>query len=79
MLRRIDQKIDGLSSQMKNTDARLEHLFERMKEHYVYLTAEISRLEEEWKRTTFGETSQAKEREIKKLKAQLQDLDHYIE
>ncbi|WVY95104.1 hypothetical protein V8G54_034192 [Vigna mungo] len=44
MLRRIDQKIDGLSSQVKNTDARLELLSERMKEHYVHLTAEISRL-----------------------------------
>ncbi|WVY93330.1 hypothetical protein V8G54_032418 [Vigna mungo] len=50
-----------------------------MKDHYVHLTAEISRLEEEWKRTTFGETSHATKREIKKLKAQLHDLDHYIE
>ncbi|WVZ06035.1 hypothetical protein V8G54_019381 [Vigna mungo] len=79
MLRRIDQKIDGLSSQVKNTNARLELLSERMKEHYVHLTAEISRLEEEWKMTTFGEASHATEREIKKLKAQLHDLDHYIE
>ncbi|WVY98415.1 hypothetical protein V8G54_030566 [Vigna mungo] len=79
MLRRIDQKIDGLSSQVKNTDARLELLSERMKEHYVHLTAEISRLEEEWKMTTFGEASHATEREIKKLKAQLHDLDHYID
>ncbi|WVY90316.1 hypothetical protein V8G54_035830 [Vigna mungo] len=71
-------KINGLSSQMKNTDARLELLFERMKDHYVHLT-EISRLEEEWKKTTFGETSHATKREIKKLKAQVHDLDHYIE
>ncbi|WVZ19542.1 hypothetical protein V8G54_006864 [Vigna mungo] len=74
-----DGRSKPLTQAEENTDALLEDLSERMKEHYAYLTTEISRLEEEWKKTTFGETSQAKEREIKKLKAQLQDLDHYIE
>ena len=50
-----------------------------MKKQYHQLSKEISRLEEEWRKTTFEATSDAKEKEIKRLKAQVQDLDRYIE
>ena len=50
-----------------------------MKKQYHQLSKEISRLEEEWRNTTFGAVSAAKEREIRRFKAQVQDLDRYIE
>ena len=49
-----------------------------MKKQYHQLSKEIVRLEEEWRKTTFGAASDAKEREIRRLKAQVQDLDRYI-
>jgi len=49
-----------------------------MKKQYHQLSKKISLLEEEWRKTTF-EASDAKEREIRRLKAQVQDLDRYIE
>ena len=42
---------------------------------YHQLSKEIARLEEEWRKSTFGAESDAKEREIRRLKAQVQDLD----
>ncbi|QCD84109.1 Viral movement protein [Vigna unguiculata] len=39
---------------------------------------DISRLEKQWKETTFGPASDAKEKEIRTLKAQIHDLDQII-
>jgi len=46
--------------------------------NYKQLSLEISRLKEEWKSMTFGEASHAKEREIRRLKAQIKEMDDYI-
>jgi len=64
---------------VSTNDEKLQYLSERMKKQYYQLSKEISRLEEEWRKTTFGTASDAKEREIRRLKAQVQDLDRYIE
>ena len=42
-----------------------------MKKQYHQLSKEIACLEDEWKKNTFGAVSDAKEREIRRLKAQV--------
>ncbi|KAH1197279.1 polyprotein [Glycine max] len=79
LLKKIDEKIDKIYTHVNTNDERLQYLSERMKKHYHQISKEISRLEEEWRKTTFGAVSDAKEREIRRLKAQVQDLDRYIE
>ena len=64
---------------MSTNDKKLQYLSERMKKQYHLLSKEISCLVEEWRKTTFRAASDAKEREIRRLKAQVQDLDRYIE
>ena len=64
---------------MSTNDEKLQYLSERMKKQYHQLSKEISRFEEEWRNTTFGAAFDAQKREIRRLKAQVQDLDRYIE
>ncbi|KAG5032675.1 hypothetical protein JHK82_016250 [Glycine max] len=78
-LKKIDEKIDRICTQVSTNDEKLQYLPDRMKKQYHQLSKEIARLEEEWRKTAFGVASNAKEREIRRLKAQVQDLDRYIE
>ena len=78
-MKKIDEKIDKIYTQVSTNDERIQYLSKRMKKQYHQLSKEISRLEEEWRNTTFGAVSAAKEREIRRFKAQVQDLDRYIE
>ena len=78
ILKRIDARVSRLSTYIEETDGRLLHLSERMQKHYQHLSLEISRLENEWKITSFGKASDEKEREIRKLKSQIQELDEII-
>ncbi|RDX90392.1 hypothetical protein CR513_27747, partial [Mucuna pruriens] len=71
--------MEKISSRLERSDEKLVLLSNKMRRYYHQLTVNISRLKAEWKNTRFGEASNAKEREIRKLKAQLQDLDNYIE
>ncbi|QCD84079.1 hypothetical protein DEO72_LG2g4429 [Vigna unguiculata] len=78
ILKRIDAGVSRLSTHIEETDGRLLHLSERMHKHYQHLSLEISRLENEWKITSFGKASDEKEKEIRKLKSQIQELDDII-
>ncbi|QCE06157.1 hypothetical protein DEO72_LG9g1168 [Vigna unguiculata] len=68
ILKRIDAGVSRLSTHIEETDGRILHLSERMQKHYHHLSLEISRLEKEWKTTSFGKASDQKEREIRSLK-----------
>ncbi|QCD84057.1 hypothetical protein DEO72_LG2g4407 [Vigna unguiculata] len=78
ILKRIDAGVSRLSTHIEETDGRILHLSERMQKHYHHLSLEISRLEKEWKTTSFGKASDEKEREIRSLKSQIQELDDLI-
>jgi len=78
LLKKINEKIDKIYTQVRTNDERLQYLSERMKKQYHQLSKEISYLEEEWRKPIFGAISNAKEREIRRFKAQVQDLDRYI-
>ena len=79
LLKKINEKIDKICTKVSTNDENLPYLSERMEKQHHQLSKEISRLEEEWRKTAFGVASNAKEREIRRLKAQVQDLDRYIE
>jgi len=78
ILQRLDQKMETISMHLEKSDEKLQLLSSKMRKYYKQLSSEISRLEEEWKSMTFGEASHAKEREIRRLKAQIKDIDDYI-
>ena len=78
-MKRIDENIDKIYTQVSTGDEKFQYLSERTEKQYHQLSKEITRLEDEWKNTTFGAILDAKEREIRRLKAQVQDLDRYIE
>ncbi|RDX86622.1 hypothetical protein CR513_32028, partial [Mucuna pruriens] len=79
LLKKIDDKVNKISSTVDKCDERLEVLSERMRKLYHQLTAEISKNEEEWRKLKFGEESNKKEREVRRLKAELYELENYIE
>ncbi|RDX88095.1 hypothetical protein CR513_30350, partial [Mucuna pruriens] len=64
ILKKIDEKMEKISSRLERFDEKLDILSNKMKRYYHQLTANISHLEGEWKNTRFGEASNAKEREI---------------
>jgi len=78
ILQRLDQKMETISMHLEKSDEKLQLLSSKMRKYYKQLSSEISRLDEEWKSMTFGEASHAKEREIRRLKAQIKELDDYI-
>jgi len=78
ILKCIDAKIERLATHADQSNDRLQHLSDKMQKYYKQLSQEISRLEKQWKETTFGPASDAKEREIRRLKAQIHDLDEII-
>jgi len=78
ILQRLDQKMETISMHLEKSDEKLQLLSSKMRKYYKQLSSEISRLEEEWKSMTFGEASHAKEREIRRLKAQIKEMDDYI-
>jgi len=78
ILQRLDQKMDTISIHLEKSDEKLQLLSSKMRKYYKQLSSKISRVEEEWKSMTFGEASHAKEREIRRLKAQIKELDDYI-
>ncbi|RDX84613.1 hypothetical protein CR513_34315, partial [Mucuna pruriens] len=79
LLKKIDEKVDKISFKVDKCDERLEVLSDRMRKLYHQLTAEISKNEEEWRKLKFGEESNRKEREVCRLKAELYELENYIE
>ena len=78
-LKKIDEKIDHISIQVDESEKRLQYLSSKMRKYYKKLLTDISQLEEELRHTKFGEEMNAKDREIRKLSAQIRDLDAQID
>jgi len=64
LLKKIDEKIDKIYTQVSTNDKRY-CLKGWMKKQYHQLSKEISRLEEEWRKTTFGAAAHAKKKRNK--------------
>ncbi|RDX80469.1 hypothetical protein CR513_38976, partial [Mucuna pruriens] len=79
ILMKIDQQVDKISSKLDRSDERLDLLSEKMKKLYHQLKDDIVRLDSEWKKTKFGEASNQKEREVRRLKAELQEMENYMD
>jgi len=75
ILKCIDAKIERIATHADQSNDRLQHLSDKMQRYYKQLSAEISCLERQWKETTFGPAFDAKEREIRRLKAQIYDQE----
>jgi len=72
-LKKIDEKVAKIFTYLEKYDEKLDHLWLRKKSYYQQLTADKTFLvwSQNGKSTIFREELNAKEREIRKLKAQI--------
>jgi len=70
-LKNLDAKVDKITTRLKGSDGKLQLLSSKMRKYYKDFNKKICQLEEKFRKMRFGSESNAKDREIKRLKAQI--------